>query len=537
MNCRDFFLFLLFLLLLPGAATALSDNDVAAQLRRLSTIRILGTEPLRSGADLARFYQGRDYRPVWSRNGELLPLADDLISALPAAAGEGLEPRTYHLFALAASVGHFRVAPTPLLAAELDLLFSDAFMLLSGDLLDGRIAPEGVDPDWHIPLEEGDRVRMLQQALTSGRIRDSLYALLPPDPAYAALRSAWQDICLLAAVGGWPQLTLSSPLRPGTVGAEVLALRRRLVQSGDLSLAEVGKEEFDADLEAAVRRFQSRHGLVADAIVGRQTLVALNVPAAERARQIAVNLERWRWLPRSFGKRYLRVNLPAFQLELVEEGKSVLEMRVIVGRKVRPTPVFAGRMTYLALNPYWEVPRNLAVADLLPKIQSDRHYLEKNGIEVFTPNGASLLDPTALDWQHLGDENFPFRLRQLPGPKNSLGKIKFIFPNRYNVYLHDTPDRKLFDREQRSFSSGCIRIEKPFDLAQQLLQGSALDSPSVIEEALQVAVNEVVSLPKPLPVYLLYFTVWVGKDGTVNFRPDLYQRDRRLDAALHRSSS
>jgi murein L,D-transpeptidase YcbB/YkuD len=282
-----------------------------------------------------------------------------------------------------------------------------------------------------------------------------------------------------------------------------------------------------------VRRFQFRHGLVADAIVGRQTLAALNVTAAERAHQLAVNLERWRWLPRFFGMRHLRVNLPAFHLELIEKGERVLDMRVIVGRLLRPTPAFVGRMTYLVLNPYWEVPPRLAVLDLLPKIQKDRDYLAKNGFKVFTLSGGAQRNPAAIDWQQLGPGNFPYHLRQDPGPKNSLGRIKFIFPNKYNIYLHDTPTPELFAREQRTFSSGCIRVEKPIELAQALLRGTQLASPTLLEAALAGTVGEIVSLSSPVPVYLLYFTAWVEADGTRNFRPDLYKRDPRLDAVLH----
>ena len=532
MTCRIFILFLMFPLLAGHAAAAATDDAIAASLRRLSTARALGAEGLRHSRSLARFYQERQFQPAWSDGHQLLPSAEELLAAIPAAAGEGLDPRSYHLSALSVRRNRFVVTPTPLLAAELDLLLSDAYILLASHYLNGRITPAQVDDDWNIPREEGEPLRLLNQALASSRIRDSLQALLPADPAYVALRGAWQDLQQLAAVGGWPRLALKPPLRPGASGPEVTALRQRLLVSGDLPKSEGSGETFDAGLEAAVWRFQARHGLLTDRIVGRQTLAALNVPAAPRARQLAVNLERWRWLPRSFGERHLRVNLPAFHLEVIENGESVLAMRVIVGRQLRPTPTFVGRMTYLVLNPYWEVPHHLAVVDLLPKIQADRGYLAKNGIKVFTAPGGTRLNPAAISWQQLGQGNFPYHLRQDPGPKNALGRIKFIFPNNYTVYLHDTPTRKLFEREQRSFSSGCIRIEKPFELAQLLLQGTPLASPAALEEELKSASNEVVPLPAPVPVYLLYFTTWVEADGTLNFRPDLYQRDPRLDAAL-----
>ena len=519
------------LTLFAGKASAATDDSVAA-LRSLASASTLGAEPLHYPRSLLRFYRERQFQPAWSDGHQLLPPAEELLAAIPAAAGEGLDPRVYHLAALTDRAQRFRATPTPQLAAELDLLLSDAFMTLASHYLNGRSAPARVDKDWHIPREEADPLRMLSQALASGRIHDSLQALLPADPAYAALRGAWQDLQLLAAVGGWPRLTFKVPLRPGASGPEVTALRQRLLLSGDLPAIEGSGETFDAGLEAAVWRFQARHGLVADRIVGRQTLAALNVPAAERVRQLAVNLERWRWLPRTFGERHLRVNLPAFHLELIEKGERNLDMRVIVGRLVRPTPTFVERVTYIVLNPYWEVPQHLAVVDLLPKIQADLGYLAKNGIKVFTAPGGTQLDPAVIDWQQLGRGNFPYHLRQDPGPKNALGRIKFIFPNRFTVYLHDTPTPKLFEREQRTFSSGCIRIEKPLALAQLLLRGTPLADPVTLEEKLASAVNEAVPLPTPLPVYLLYFTAWMEADGTLNFRPDLYKRDPRLAAAL-----
>lgn len=527
-----FFLLCLLLSLLSGkAAFAAPDNEIAPQLRRLSTTRTIGTETLHLGRALANFYHERQFQPAWSDGHQLLPLADKLIAAIPAAAEEGLDPDDYHLAPLIDRSRRFRSTPMPQLAAELDLLLSDAFMALASHYLQGRIDPARVDHDWHIPREKSDPQLMLNQALTSGRIGNYLQALLPADPAYAALRAALQQLRLLAANGGWQQLRLKPPLRPGASGPEVTALRQRLVISGDLPATVGNGESFDAELESAVGHIQARHGLEADGVVGRQTLAALNVTAEERGRQLAVNLERWRWLPRSVGERYLRVNVPGFHLEMIEGGQSVLEMRVIVGRQVRPTPAFVGRMTYLVLNPYWEVPHKLAVLDHLPKIRKNRAYLKKHDFTVFSA-GNRRVNPDAIDWQQLGAGNFPYHLRQSPGKKNSLGRVKFIFPNPYTIYLHDTPARELFDREQRSFSSGCIRIEKPLELALLLLRGTPLETPAALDEALESAVSRTITLPDPLPVYLVYFTAWVDTNGTINFRPDLYNRDPGLDAAL-----
>jgi murein L,D-transpeptidase YcbB/YkuD len=526
-----FFFLLLMMLSLSGvhAATAPLDNEIALHLRRLSTSPTLGTERLTGGPALGGFYLERQFQPAWNDGSQLLPAAAELLAALAAAEAEGLDPDDYHLAALTERSRLFRHNPEPQLAAELDLLFSDAYMTLATHYLKGRVVPSRVDPDWHIPRERRDMAQHLSQALASGRISDSLQDLLPTNPAYGSLRNAWQSLTLLAANGGWPRLTLPLPLRPGATGPEVTALQQRLLLSGDLPADADRIDCFDAELEAAIGRFQSRHGLEVDGVVGRQTLAALNVPAAERARQLAVNLERWRWLPRSFGDRYLLIILPDFHLELVETGERILEMRVIVGRLLRPTPTFTGTMTYLVLNPYWEIPHRLAVMDHLPKIQKNRAYLKKNDFIVLSGNRQ--VNPAAINWQQLGEGNFPYRLRQKPGEKNSLGRVKFIFPNPHAIYLHDTPSRELFQYEQRSFSSGCIRIEKPMELARMLLNGTPSGAVD-LDEALESAFNLTIPLPSPLPVYLLYLTAWVEPDGTINFRPDIYKRDTGLALAL-----
>lgn len=527
---RIFSLLLILLALSGASAAAPLDNEIALKIRRLSANRTLGTERFHSGAEMERFYQERQYQPAWSDGTQLLPLADVLMGALVSAEAEGLDPGNYHLAPLTDRCRLFRSIPAPHLAAELDILFSDAYLTLATHYLRGRIAPASVDPDWHIPRQKGDLAQLLSQALASGRINDSLQSLLPADPSYAALRHAWQNLRLIAANGDWPQLTLTPPLRLGASGPEVTLLRQRLAMSGDLASDAASDDLFDPELEAAVCRFQGRHGLEGDGVVGPQTLAVLNVPAAERARQLAVNLERRRWLPRSFGERYLLINLPDFHLQLVQGGEPLLEMRAIVGRQLRPTPTFTGEMTYLVLNPYWEVPHRLAVLDHLPRIQKNRAYLKKNDFMVLANNRQ--VDPAAIDWQRLGEKNFPYRLRQKPGRKNSLGRIKFIFPNPYAIYLHDTPMRELFQHEQRSFSSGCIRIEKPLELAQWLLSGTPLGTIAALDEALQSSVDRTINLPSPLPVHLIYLTAWVDADGTVNFRPDLYERDTPLAIAL-----
>ena len=321
----------------------------------------------------------------------------------------------------------------------------------------------------------------------------------------------------------------------GERGPRVAALRARLIASGDLGPDEGGDPEiFDEAVDQGVRRFQTRHGLTADGAVGPATLAALNVPVEERVRQIELNMERWRWLPEDLGKKHILVNIAAFGLEVVEEGETVLAMRVVAGKKARDTPVFSGRMTYLVLNPHWHIPHTIAVRDMVPQAKKDPGYLDRQGIRVFRnwEDLAPEIRSETIDWAEITSRNFSFKLRQDPGPLNALGRVKFMFPNRFAVYLHDTPVRKLFERSRRDFSSGCIRVENPMDLAAYVLRGDPKWGREQLLSAIESETTRIVWLPEPIPVHLLYWTAWVDQDGKVQFRLDVYGRDGPLDLAL-----
>jgi murein L,D-transpeptidase YcbB/YkuD len=308
----------------------------------------------------------------------------------------------------------------------------------------------------------------------------------------------------------------------------------RLEASGDLATDEMTGEIFDEALEEAVKRFQGRHGLAVDGVVGPRTLQALNRTAEEHLRLIKVNMERWRWLPRSLGDRFIRVNIADFDMELVEAGERIMEMRVMVGKDYRRTPVFSDVMTYLVINPYWNVPRSLAVEDKLPLIKQDPAYLAGQKMKVLSGWGADAreIDPLTIDWSEVTPETFTWRLRQDPGPKNALGQIKFMLPNKFNVYLHDTPSREAFDRPDRALSSGCIRLEKPIQLAEYLLRGYPEWTRPAILAAIEDGKEQTIRLLEPIPVHILYCTAWVEDTGEVNFRRDIYGRDTAVADAL-----
>lgn len=535
---------------LAGVAAASPGDE--AQVREVLRLRLESAglpaqlsaagEAILATSALPEFYVRRVYQPAWSRQGQPSAAAEAMLAAIEDSRLQGLEPEHYHRTAIHSTRAALRDETLDaerrlLLLADFDLLLTDAFLMLASHYQQGRINPETIDPEWRARRGGADPLPVLETALLSGQIGATLEGLLPQAPEYAGLRAALLEYRARAARGEWPQVPAGPTLRPGQSQERVPLLRARLHAGGDLSevLAEEANSEFfDADLVAAVRAFQSRHGLNPDGVVGPATLAALNVPLAERVRQIEINLERWRWLPRDLGDRYILVNIAAFQVELVEQGRSVLDMRAVVGRLYRRTPVFSGSMTYLVLNPNWQVPHKLAVEDILPQVQKDPGYLSRQGFRVFRGWGSEAIEinPAEVDWKRLTKRSFPYNLRQEPGPANALGRIKFMFPNPHDVYLHDTPARELFRKESRAFSSGCIRIEKPMELALRLLAGTPLGEPEALAAALERPGPRTVRLPQAVPVHLLYWTAWVDGEGRLQLRPDVYERDELLGQAL-----
>lgn len=513
------------------------DREVRSQLKgRIARagvplrITVQG-ELLTSNSTLVNFYRSRSFRPAWSDAAGPSTLADDLVAELHGAETHGLKPENYHLERIEAMLAEARAGePRPKALAELDLLLSDAWLLYASHLLAGHVNPITLGAEWHIRRPEADLAKLLRNAIEAGDIAGSLAPLLPADPGYGMLRDALGRYRDLAAQGGWPAIADGPLLKTGESDPRVTALRTRLIITGELAPALAEGEEFDDEVEQAVIRFQQRHGLHPDGVLGPKTLAALNVTADERVRQIVVNLERMRWLPAQLGSRHIVVNVANFSLDVVENGQPLLTMRAIVGRTYRQTPSFTARLNHLIFSPYWHIPHSIAVKDLLPKIQKDRRFLAKQKIRVF--RGSRQIDPKTVNWRSLSEANFPYRLRQDPGPLNSLGRVKFMLPNRFNVYIHDTPSRELFDRAVRDFSSGCIRVDMPVELAGYLLA----DDPEWTSENILAAMEQpretLVRLRRPIPVYFLYSTAWVDAEGTLQFRDDLYGRDGLVAAAL-----
>ncbi|MGB9712413.1 MAG: L,D-transpeptidase family protein [Dissulfurimicrobium sp.] len=342
----------------------------------------------------------------------------------------------------------------------------------------------------------------------------------------------------IAAAGGWPFIPSGPALRPGDRDKRISILRARLAISGDLvqdgrHYKEAGDSElFDKGLREAVVRFQMRHGLEPDGVVGRNTLDELNVAVEDRIRQIRVNLERFRLFLGLIEDRYIVINIPDFELRLIEGGKTVMRMKIIVGRSDRQTPVFSSEITSIVVNPYWRVPYSIAVKDILPEIQKHPDYLDKKHIKVINTSDDSIVDVFAdkIDWKKVSERNFSYKLRQDPGADNALGRLKFNISNRYDIYLHDTPAQGLFKRTRRDFSSGCIRLERPLELALYLLSDHTAWTREKLLDLIKAGKTITIRLKKPIPVHIEYFTAWVADDGVLNFRRDIYGRDAMSDS-------
>jgi murein L,D-transpeptidase YcbB/YkuD len=488
------------------------------------------------------FYAARSYRPAWTTHRELLPAGRDLLRAIHSVDRYALEADDYHLRQLqrmTASLSRSFHGTGPIdarLRADYDLLMTDAFFLLASHILGGRVNPESIHPEWEAYSRETDLTRLLQETLDSTQIINLIDQLHPPHEGFQGMRRALAQYRRIAAQGGWETIPAGPRLERGMQNEAVGRLRRRLIQTGDLNdIQHFNPHLFDGPLEKAVVAFQVRHGIEPDGVVGPQTRRAMNIPVAQRVQQLEINMERWRWIPKDLGRRYLLVNIADYTLIGVEEGRTRLQMRVIVGRTYRKTPVFSEEMTYLVLNPFWNIPHKLALKDVVPKIRKDPEYSRRQGIRVFSdwgPNAVEL-DIDDVDWHQMASGNLGLRLRQDPGPHNALGRIKFMLPNKYAVYLHDTPARRQFNALSRSFSSGCIRVEDPVGLAAFVLDDASAWDPAAIQAIISAGERRVVRLNRPIPVHILYWTAWSDAAGRIHFRDDIYDRDPQLARALH----
>lgn len=543
LRCRALPLAALLAFPAPAAPQEPSATTIREEVReRIEVFRAVGDLSAAGRAVLARtalprFYEARAFEPIWVAPASAARLRE-LTSAIRTSEEHGLDPEAYHLAAIDSLARRVTERLDQEAAVDLEILATDAFLVLGSHLLHGRVNPETINPEWIANRRSARLDTILAHAVERSRIAEELYELAPRQERYRRMLDAARTLRALVARGGWPVVSEGERLEVGSEGPRVLELRRRLGIGGDVAPDEDGGRaeplRFDQSLSEAVRRFQERHGLDADGVVGRATLAALNVPAEERLRQIEINLERWRWLPADLGDRHIEVNIPGFDVRVVEQGAVVARHRAVVGRRYRATPMFSGSMTYLVLAPYWHVPPTIAAVDKLPLIKQDPGQIARDRMTLLEVGTDAPVDPATVDWASMTGAEFNrrYRLRQDPGPFNALGHVKFMFPNRHNVYLHDTPSRDLFERTARDFSSGCIRVDRAFELAEYLLRDRPGWTRQRIEEVARGSVERTVPLGEAVPVHLLYWTAWTEDDTALHFREDIYGRDEVVWRAL-----
>lgn len=541
---------------------AQSGGFLRQYVARLEKLSLKTTGPDRASIirHMKRFYEALGYRPAWTNRMAVARL----VEVIEDSANDGLLTSDYHLDEIRSF--YQNPAESPELRARADLLMTDAVFTLMSHMRSGKVYARSIESDWNIepPVPGTDYDRTLMSAVMGSRFPEMIQALRPASPEYAALRQGLVRLREVAADGGWQSVPTGKPIEK--VGAEdprMPDIRRRLAASGDYVMPPASpvavtdsssakdasahadslsarlpdpEQLYTPDLFDAVKAFQKRHGLEVDGVIGNETVRAMNVPVEQRIDQVRINLERYRWYLNSRGPNYIMVNIPSFSVDLVQNGVRRWNSRVIVGKPDTQTPVFRAEMQYIILNPHWVIPNGIIVKDkVISSIMKNKSYLADRNLAV-VDNEGNTLSPSSVDWAKYLNGGFPYRLVQASGDDGSLGRIKFMLPNRFTVYLHDTPTKALFEKSRRTFSHGCVRVDKPVDLAEIVLQDRTRWSKARIQEAIDTDRTRTINLPKSIPVYILYQTAFA--DGAqLQFRADVYDRDARLLKVLQSPAS
>lgn len=505
----------------PSAtATAAAIADILTSEERLPL-------PLERIRPALTAHYVRDQGPVyWVGTGRMTPF----LQRLADAADDGLNPADYPIDALIDLRDSIDPSDADSAAAA-ELLFTAFLVNYATDLKIGRLAPQKVDPRLYRNRKTVDVLAIMTQFSKEDDPGDFLDAFESQNPHYQALKKMLSLYRARSETVDWPVIATGNNIEPGASDPRIPEIRERLMLTGDYPGGDDAGDGnlYDSATVLAVRSFQLRNGLEARGVIGKQTIMALNIPPSDRARQIMLNMERWRWMPEDLGDHHFMVNLAAFELQEVVGEDIYDRMEVVVGAVATQTPEFSDEMEYVEINPTWTVPYSIASREMLPKLKRNPSAYASD-FEVFM-NG-KLTSWGAVNWNAYGPGNFPFTFRQKAGPKNALGKVKFILPNPYNIYLHDTPAKDKFLATTRAFSHGCIRLSQPMELAYRLVGDVAGWSKARIDAAFASGKTTRVNLPEHIPVHMIYATAFEGDGGSVEFRPDIYGRDRKLDAAL-----
>ncbi len=477
---------------------------------------------------IATFYRDRDYQPIWTGN------SDDqrrraFLDAASHLGDHGLPSGRYDAEQLRADFGSVRSAKG---RGILEVETTRRFLQYADDIQSGILNPSRISKDMYVIPPRRDR---LAQLVAFSKSSPAAYfrALPPQQPEYGRLLKEKARLERILGQGDWGPKVNAKKLQPGDSGAQVTAMRNRLAAMGYKGMGI--SPDYNDEMTRAVQAFQTDRGLNPDGVAGQSTIAALNVSVQTQLQQVIIGLERQRWMNKPLGKRHIFVNQADFRAFVMDDNKVTLETRVVVGKSSSQyrTPELSDEMTHLIINPTWHVPQSIARKEYLPMLQEDPTSLLRQGISMTDASGRTV-DPRSIDYSQYDVNDFPFDLKQPPSDGNALGKVKFMFPNRFNVYLHDTPSKSLFARDIRAFSHGCVRVQKPFDLAYTILARQSNDPVGMFQRYLDTGLETVVDLEQSIPVHLVYQTVWVTADGRPNYRLDTYGRDKMIFGLLQK---
>jgi murein L,D-transpeptidase YcbB/YkuD len=486
-------------------------------------------------SDLSKLYHGNKLQPFWIRDGKPSQRAVEILAALDDAESHGLVPASYFVD----KIHEFWDSTDTAGLVKLDLGLTMGMVRYVADQQEGRMEPREIDPKLFAGARDSE-VDWGALGITAFAATDMKAYLANQAPSYfqyRELRKTLAEYRALAAKGGWPSVPSGDVLKPGMQDPRVLSVRKRLAVTDPLASGDSDNAVFDPALEDAVKRFQAQHNLSADGVIGKQSMAAMNESIESRIEQIIINMERYRWLNLDEDENLVAVNIAGFRAAAGKPSHFDLTMPVIVGKTYHQTPVFSDEITYVVFNPYWNLTSGIARNETLPRLRKDSHYLEKHNMKIFESwdPGAKELDATTMDWSKVTPRDMnQYHVRQEPGPTNALGTLKLVFPNQHSVYLHDTPSHGLFSQEKRDFSHGCIRMDRPADMAAWVLGGE--ENGWTVERVNEIVASrkrQVVVLDQPMPVYLLYRTAYIDpEDKSLYFYEDVYGRDKLLANAL-----
>ncbi|WP_373523576.1 murein L,D-transpeptidase [Aquiflexum sp.] len=547
------FILTIFILIPANSQEVIVENGIPSIIRVFLEITspeekpAVGGEGLFSSVVMHRFYGERNFRPAWTKDAKLLEIAYEMRYELGQAKYDGLMPEDYHL----ASINFYfdkiettfkagrKVSNSDL--AAIDVLLTDAYVMLSSHLNMGKVDPESLKTTWNIQRSSPElRIDLrLESALANGSIRKSFEEIYPSFVIYKRMRDGLRQLFddqnrfEKEQQGSWKSLKTNKSVKLGESDNIIPEIRNRLYFWGFLQpYVTEGEKTYDSIMESGIRILQKRHGMEPDGVIGQGTIRAANMTPEDLITTASVNLERLRWLPDSIKDlELILVNTANFQLDFIQRRDTIFSSKVIVGKSYHSTPQFSSQMSYIVFSPTWTVPASIIRNEIVPAVKRDHQYLAKKNMRLLTSSG-SVVDPNTIDWGKVNPRSFPYIVRQEPGEQNSLGLVKFMFPNKYSVYIHDTPSRSLFAREDRALSHGCIRIQKPFELAKFLLSFDSNWTDEKIRNAMRQSREQTVMLDRKIPVVILYLTYWTDGKGNPYFRHDFYNRDSEIFSAL-----